>query len=148
MIRNPLSVRLLKSATFLLGALVLFEQAGQAAGTEPLNFFKNWFITGDVKMAGVGLRGVGDVNGIAHGTIHMAGVPADAEVLSAYLYWATDETTASPGAINGTFDNVAITGTVLGANPACWSSGGTGGPSGGSARAYRADVRPILQKDP
>src|SRR5215831_11331185 len=114
MIRNPLSVRLLKSATFLLGALVLFEQAGQAAGTEPLNFFRNWFLTGDVKMAGVGLRGVGDVNGKAHGTINMAGVPADAEVLSAYLYWGGEETTSSPGAMNGKFDGVDITGTVLG----------------------------------
>jgi hypothetical protein len=134
----------------------MFGQVGQAAGPEPLNFFRNWFLTGDVRMAGVGMRGVGDVNGMAHATINMNNVPPDAEVLSAYLYWSTSEIAPSPIGAHGQFRGVDITGTPLGTsssanpNPACWSSGGTSGAANSAGRAYRADVRALLplDKDP
>ena len=154
MSRNVFSLNWLRNATLVTFAfLVMFGQIGQAAGTEPLNFFRNWFLTGDVRMAGVGMRGVGDANGMAHATINMNNVPDGAEVLSAYLYWATEEIAPSPIGANGFFRGVAITGTPLGTsssanpNPACWSSGGTPGAANSAGRAYRADVRGILPQD-
>jgi hypothetical protein len=157
MSRNVFSLNWLRNATLVTFAfLVMFAQVGQAAGTEPLNFFRNWFLTGDVRMAGVGLRSLGGPDGMAHGTIQMNNVPADGEVLSAYLYWATEEVAPSPIGMNGSFKAagttvaVPIVGTPLGnttTNPACWSSGGTPGAANSTGRAYRADVRAILQKD-
>src|SRR5262249_48048209 len=149
--RNVFLLNWLRNATLVTFAfLVMFAQVGQSAGTEPLNFFRNWFLTGDVRMAGVGLRSLGGPDGMAHGTIQMNNVPADGEVVSAYLYWATEEVAPSPAGMNGTFRGVAIVGTPLGnttTNPACWSSGGTPGAANSTGRAYRADVRAILQKD-
>src|SRR3954451_11832877 len=58
----------------------------QGAPGDALSFFKNYFITGDYVVAGVGLRGAG-VNGIATGTIKVANVPPNADVVAAFLYW-------------------------------------------------------------
>ena len=47
-----------------------------AIGGNSLSFFKNYFVTGDYAVAGVGLRGRG-VGGFAPANINMAGVPAN-----------------------------------------------------------------------
>src|SRR5262249_44073888 len=84
----------------------------------------------------------------------MNNVPADGEVLSAFLYWQTEEIAPSPIGANGFFRGVAITGTPLGTssspnpNKACWSSGGTPGAANSAGRAYRADDRALLPQDP
>src|SRR5437870_8975122 len=88
------------AAPFALGFVMLFAQSGgHAQAADALNFFKNYFITGDYVVGGVGLRGTG-VNGFATGTINMtnAAVPQGAEVLGAFLYWETVETTNLLGA--------------------------------------------------
>src|SRR5215475_4788561 len=54
------------------GLLILFAQLGQAQ--DPLQFFKNYFVTGDYAVAGVGLYGQG-VNGYATNTLTITGVP-------------------------------------------------------------------------
>src|SRR5207302_9034440 len=71
-------------------AILLLSMSGQAAAADALIFFKNYFITGDYVVGGVGLRGTG-VNGFATGTINMtnAAVPPGAEILGAFLYWET-----------------------------------------------------------
>jgi len=113
-----------------------------------LRFFKNYFVTGDYAVAGVGLRGQG-AGGFAQGTINLSTVPAGADVIAAFLYWQTVELTANPSSINGFFRSKAIVGKALGdpRNAACWSSGGTTGPSGSSGRVYRADVLRYLPID-
>ncbi len=58
-------------------SLALLTQAGsstRAQTPDALRFFKNYFITGDYVVGGVGLRGQG-VNGIATGSIAIQGVP-------------------------------------------------------------------------
>jgi len=135
-----------------------FVQSGDAA--DLLKFFKNYFVTGDFAVAGTGLRGTG-VGGWATGTINMTGVPCTlgnqyvtcntpgavpADVVAAFLYWQTNETTNSPGSRVGYFDGGKILGKAVGDSAACWSSGGTNPQTFG--RIYRADVLRRLTIDP
>jgi len=46
-----------------------------------LAFFKNYFITGDYVVGGVGLAGSG------RGDILIEGVPAGTDIAAAFLYW-------------------------------------------------------------
>jgi len=135
------------------------------AGTNPLNIFKNYFVTGDYVVAGW-VEGAPDGTGFAPGFINLpdtkqpdqtaagvpAIVPAGADIVGAYLYWATVESNQSSFAGKQAFFNTySITGTVLGNPnaPTSWSSGGCSGSSNGSKtmRTYRADVRPYLPLD-
>jgi len=153
------------TALFSFGLLALFVQVGRAQ--DPLQFFKNYFVTGDYAVAGVGLYGQG-INGFASNTLAMTGVPCTAggpgpgttldaacatagaipaEPIAAFLIWQSIETTPSPSSANGWFRNWPITGSVAG-NPqglGCWSNGGTN-PSG-FLRVYIADVLRFLPFD-
>src|SRR5262249_28261564 len=62
-----------------------------------LNFFKNYFVTGDYVAAGVGPQHAG-ANGSATGTttIDAAQTPAGAEIVAAYLYWQTISSSGTP----------------------------------------------------
>jgi hypothetical protein len=138
------------------------------SGTNPLTISNNYFVTGDYVVAGVGLRGLG-VNGYATkqftmpdaNSVPSTGVPAGADIVAAFLYWETVESsqTAFAGQ-NGFFRPVLqggpatgypITGVVLGNPnaPVSWSSGGCSGNAQGSKtmRVYGADVRPLLPLD-
>ena len=135
------------------GFLVLLTQPGAGQQASGLSFFKNYFVTGDYTVAGVGLRGTG-VNGIATGEIHFTGanaVPPNADVLAAFLYW---ETVITPNSVTGTsgakFRGNDISAVAKELNPSgtapCWSSGGATGDANGAhvMKAYRADVLPFL----
>ena len=133
-----------------------------SAATQPLKFFKNYFVTGDYVVAGVGLWGRG-VNGVATGSITIGGVPTDAEVLAAFLYFQVvtsdgPETGAGRATFNGHLLSVpgppaiptpggtlAAIGNPFGTSP-CWSEGGGTGSSGGSKKTYlyRVDVKRFL----
>ena len=156
--------RRLMPATAALGLLLVFGFAQPGlAQTNPLTLFKNYFVTGDYVVGGVGLRGLGDATGFATGTISIpdpnsvpaTGVPPGADIVAAFLYWETVEKDKSTLAgKNGFFNGYAITGTILGnlTAPPSWSSGGCSGTSNGNnatttMRAYRADVRPFLPVD-
>src|SRR6516225_4447632 len=62
--------------------LVPFAQVGRASDAH--QYFKNYFVTGDYVVAGVGLRGTGassgPLAGFATGTINMSGVPCTSAV--------------------------------------------------------------------
>ena len=139
----------------LFSCAALFAPSGRA---EDLHYFKNYFVTGNYAVAGVGLYATG-VNGWATGTIDMMSkVPAGADIVAAYLYWETVERTATPSSANGFFDFYTdsngnqqpnpIVGDVVGNpnTPPCWSQGGTAGP-GTWLRVYRADVLRYLNID-
>ena len=142
-----------------LGLVSLLAQSVFAqSGSDSLTFFKNYFVTGDYVVGGVGLRGRGDLTGFATGTIGIpdqnsvpaAGVPAGADIVGAFLYWQTVEKSQSARAgQNGFFNGYAIAGKLLGNNnaPVSWSGGGCAGSSNGTTtlRTYRADVRPLLK---
>ena len=138
---------------------VSLRPMAQQTGTDGLSFFKNYFITGDYVTAGVGLRGQG-VNGTATGQIPISGVPADADVVAAWLYWqvVTKETIGpDAGALGVSFNGLPLStpdgpiGRVLdqtGTSP-CWSSGGGTGASGGVHKTYTysADVLRFFSYD-
>ena len=146
------------------GAVVLgLVQSGpplraQSAPPDALSFFKNYFITGDYAIGGVGLRGQG-VNGIASGVIQMSGVPEGAEIAAAFLYWqAVSKDAAGPDAASlpVTFNGRPLKsadgpyGKQLGSGTApCWSGGGGTGSSGGTNKTYtyRSDVMRLLDVD-
>ena len=86
------------------------------------------------------MRGIG-VNGVATGTINIAGVPANADIIAAYVYWETlgsgQNGTFLP---QGTTQINNITGTALGtvASP-CWPQP--------TITVYRADVLQYFARD-
>ena len=81
------------AAGVLAAALVAHPAHAQNA----LNHFKNYFVTGDYVAVGVGLQHTG-VNGLATGTLTVdpSQIPADAEVVAAYLYWQTISSSGTP----------------------------------------------------
>src|SRR5262245_54117553 len=164
---RTLSLRALLRAAFFfsLAFLFSFEQVGTAA--DALQYYRNFFVTGDTVAGGVGLSKQGVYspslgNYFATGTINIGGsgpngsepLPAvngrPAEVVAAFLYWQSDEPAGSnPSAMNGFFDfdqngqPNPIEGRVLGDpnNPSCDFNSRYG-------RGYSADVLRFLQKDP
>ena len=168
--RTRRAARKMTLALYLLAFLLLiaFRQPGFAQTTPPLNFENNYLVTGDYVVSGVGLRGLGS-NGFATkqftmpdaNSVPSTGVPSGADIVAAWLYWATVESsqTAFVGQ-NGFFRPVftggpargyPITGVVLGNPnaPVSWSSGGCSGSSQGSKtmRVYAADVSRFLPQD-
>jgi hypothetical protein len=139
-----------KQALFIsLLLLTLNVQSGQAA--DALKFFKNYFVTGDYAVAGVGIRGTGGnaapavlapTNIVyATGTIQMSGVPPGADIVAAYLYWETIAPVGSPPTAlqAGTFQGFKILGNpIQGANAptACYGYGdGNGQGDANSAQS-------------
>lgn len=155
------AMRLTIAACLVIVGLAPLSRA--QSGTNPLNLFKNYFVTGDYVVAGWS-EAAPDGSGYAPGTISIpdakqpmqAGVPSTvpvgANIIAAYLYWATVEGNQSSFAGQSAFFNgYAVSGTVLGNPnaPTSWSSGGCSGSAQGSKtmRTYRADVRPFLPID-
>jgi hypothetical protein len=155
------------AATIALLSVFLLAQTGlaQTGTTAPLYFGNNYFVTGDYVVGGVGLRGLGDGSGYAPGIINIpdanwksntgttTGVPPGADIVAAFLYWETVESSQAPYAgQNGFFRGYPISGVVLGNPnaPVAWSSGGCSGNSQGSKtiRAYRAEVSGLLPVAP
>src|SRR5260370_6733846 len=163
--RGPISWgRLLMRTTAALGLLLVFgfPQPGLAQ-TNQLILFKNYFVTGDyvvggwVKGSSNGTLATGTINipdtvqGQATG-VPSPGVPVGADIVAAFLYWETVESTSqapNPGK-NGFFNSYAISGSFLpSATPNAPTSSSNGGCSGSAQAAktiqgYRADVRALL----
>lgn len=141
----------------LLALVAVLAQSMQAQATSQLKFFKNYFVSGDYVVGGVGLRGTGGPDGFSSNTYIAIPdpntpamfVPDGADIVAAYLYWQTVEKSQSAFAgQNGFFNGYAISGKALGNlnAPVSWSAGGCAGNSNGTTtlRTYRADVRPFL----
>jgi hypothetical protein len=156
--------RLIRTATAVGLLLVLgCAQKGFAQTPLPLSLSNNYIVTGDYVVGGVGLRGLGDGSGFATGTINIPDpaayatnvplqqVPAGADIVAAYLYWSTVETSGTFAGKNGFFQGYPITGATLGnpKAPVSWSSGGCSGSSQGSKTmvTYRAEVSSLIPVD-
>lgn len=152
---------------FLFAQTTMAQSAAAQPCSTPLCLSNNYFVTGDYVVGGVGLRGLG-VNGLATRRINIPDqvqpnatkVPDGADIVAAFLYWQTVESSQTSFAgQNGFFGPVVngqpflypIQGAILGNPnaPVSWSSGGCSGSSQGSKtiRTYRADVRPFLTLD-
>src|SRR5690348_7389286 len=164
-----MSVMLMLLSIFVFAPPAMAQNAAAQACPTPLCLSNNYFVTGDYVVGGVGLRGLGGANGLATGTINIpdkvqpnaTSVPAGADIVAAFLYWQTVESSQTsfagqngffgPVQANGQIVTYPIQGTILGNPnaPVSWSSGGCSGSSQGSKtiRTYRADVRPYLSLD-
>ena len=131
-----------------LGFALLAAQPGQAQGS--LQFFKNYFITGDYAVGGASLWQKGSVNGNASVQISVAGVPEGADILAAYLYVQTAETDQWSGIDHATFNGYDLgpgssslakaLNWELATTP-CWT---VAYPGGRRLVTYRADVLRFL----
>lgn len=141
------------------GALLLQLQQGaplSAQAPDALTFFKNYFITGDYVVGGVGLRGQG-VNGTATGAITIAGVPEGADVVAAFLYWQVVLAADNPdaGSVPVTFNHHPLSsaegpfGKVIGAETArsCWSGPPEEVDNMRRNYSFRADVLRLFDID-
>src|SRR5262245_8723009 len=92
------------SALVCVCCLFFCAEAGRAQSSPPLKIFRNYFVTGDYVVAGW-VEQTPDGSGFATGTISVPDnlqaikanqapqkVPAGADIVAAYLYWATVET--------------------------------------------------------
>jgi hypothetical protein len=140
-VRRVLIALCSKSATILgLGFLALFVQVASAQG--PLNYFQNYFVTGDYVVGGVGGLSTQGPNPTA--TIPPISVPCTsgpgllasvvpctakgavpADIIAAFLYWETIEPTSSttPTATAGTFDANLTSGLNINPEPTVPMSG-------------------------
>ncbi len=134
------------------GVLVLSAGAIRtSAQVGPLAFFKNYFITGDYVVGGVGLSGSG------RGDISIQDVPPGTDIAAAFLYWqVVDKGNRGPDAgglgvtfrghplssANGPFGKLLLAGGTA----ACSSGGGTSDSN--RTYSYRADVLRYLDVDP
>lgn len=136
-----------------MALLAMLGMAGPAALAQQakLGFFKNYFVTGDYVAAGVALQQKG-VNGIATGRIRIepSQIPADAEIVAAFLYFQIISTSDKPDPAmllkdarfkGNPIGDYAFLVSDAGSAP-CWSSGGGTGASNGLRRAwsYRVDA--------
>ena len=98
-------MQLNKIAFFLFAAFLLLSvRAGDA---QELTFFKNYFVTGGYVVGSQDLQPQDSVGGMVSGTIPMAGVPLNADILAAFLYWETI-TDGVPTSVTATFRGQAI----------------------------------------
>jgi len=139
----------------LLAATTAYAQSA-AATPNPLPYSKGFLVTGDYVVGGVDFTpqaNPADANGFATGTISISGVPADADIVGAYVYWEA-VFSAVPGmspAAGVKFRGSPISQTAikvsafqLSSNPAtCW---GAAGSTGAFVADYRADVLYLLPK--
>ena len=149
---------MLAAAAF--GLLLAFVFATPTSGqvVNGLTPSKNYFVTGDYVVGGwdltTGTIKIPDTVQAQATGVASPGVPVGADIVAAFLYWETVESSSQlpphPGQ-TGSFNGFAITGTILGNQnaPTSWSNGGCGGSNGGvkTIVAYRADVRPFLPVD-
>src|SRR5712691_10454365 len=82
-----------------LAALVA-QQHGHAQTQNPLPYSNGFLVTGNYVVGGVDIDSSLAVNGFRTSTIPMSGtgntVPANADILAAYLYWETIDLLGSP----------------------------------------------------
>src|SRR5688500_12653602 len=143
-----------RASVLAIGLAVLFAQPGGNAQAPPISlpFSNSYLITGNYVVGSVDLQG-----GSIEGVINMEGVPPNAVVLSAFLYWemiladpVTPAQLTAPPKFRGETINMADVEvvktsdtTLSGPTASCFSSGGG---QGAVYRMYklRADVRKLL----
>ena len=138
-----------------LGVVVLMmlsQTAGRAENHDQLDFRRGFLITGNYVAGGVDLTENAHpiVDGFSTGTIPISGVPAEADIVAAYLFWETitlqsDLSQAAGVQFRGTTLDINDVNTVTrvtensGATTPCW---GSGVPL--ARHIFRADVLRLL----
>jgi hypothetical protein len=86
-----------KAGLFALGLAAIFAQiGGEAAPPIPpsppgdaLPYSRSYLVTGDYAVGGVDTVGKSAMGGFVTSSVPMSGVPANADIIAAYLYWET-----------------------------------------------------------
>src|SRR5262245_2038623 len=129
--------------------LLLLQMSGRAHDDDDaaLPYAKGYLLTGNYVVGGIDLQTEKRQNGFLTGAIPMAGVPANGEILAAFLYWETISTNISQ--VNGAkFRGQPI--TVVKASSqklsaprsSCWNAGTTYPTP--TLTMFRADVLRLL----
>ena len=118
-----------------------------AAAQDALPFAKSYTLAGDYAVGGVDLAPVAGGSGFLTGTIRMSGIPENADILAAFLYWETISTAKSQ--VDGArFRGAPLTvvkassAQLTGASAACKPI--TGPSAVPTMTMYRADVLHLL----
>ena len=134
--------------------LLFAQMGGRAQTADPLSYSFGYLVTGDYAVGSVDLHqstNPVDVNtGLATGTISINGVPEDADIVAAYLYWETITLTANPGQAiakfrghdiptNGVLELKDSSKPLVDNTATCWSSG-----TPLTMHQFRADVLRFL----
>jgi hypothetical protein len=117
------------STTFQQLGLQLVQNA-----PSPTSLTPSFQITlpGDYAAAGVGLRGN------TSGTIHITGIPANATVVQAFLYWGMLDNGLEPSLGQLSLNSTPVTGIVIGSGPdTCWGRS--------NSFTFRADVTSLVK---
>ena len=80
-------VKLRLQAAAVRACCILFLIAGAAHAQDALPFAKSYTVTGNYMVGGVDVAARNAVNGFVTDTIPMKGVPENADILAAFLYW-------------------------------------------------------------
>ena len=124
------------AALFVLALVFLRTQVGGQAPPDPLQYAGGFLVTGDYAVGNVDFTNPTNPSsgGFSTATINISGVPANADILAAYLYWETIDRTvvtnpeagvqfrgsnvvdAEVGLVSRTFENLAN-------HSPCFSSG-------------------------
>src|SRR5215472_8903136 len=128
--------------------LVVTELPGFAQSGDALPFAKGFLVSGNYVVGGIDLDPKTASSGFVSGTIPMSGVPDDAEILGAYLYWemiSTNTAQVDGAMFRGQRLTVVKSSSMLlnPANAPCWSSGGGSGAIY-TMTMFRADVLHLL----
>jgi hypothetical protein len=120
----------------------------QAPADDALPFTRSYFVTGNYVVGGVDLLPASQTGGFITATIPMSGVPANADILAAFLYWETISTPdfdISGALFRGQPMKIEQSAAMLPDPTAapCWSSGGGSGAQY-QLTMHRADVRRLL----
>src|SRR5688572_10434979 len=131
---------------FVMGCVLSIPHA--ALAQDALPFTQSYSITGNYVVGGVDLAPQSQANGFVTGTINMTGVPANADILAAYMYWETIWTQpeqAEGARFRGSAVNAVASSShqLSGATAPCLSSGG-GADGTYTMTMYRADVLRLL----
>src|SRR3954468_1104072 len=141
--RSATAVLILFVVTMLVGGQRVLAQTPDA-----LPFSKGFLVTGNYTVGSVDLNPKAAAGGRVSGTVSMSGVPADGEILAAYLYWEMISTNVAQvdGALFRGSPITVVKASPLALNPAnapCWSSGGGSGATY-TMTMFRADVLHLL----
>jgi hypothetical protein len=142
-----LNVRFAALIVALGSALLITQPVVQTEATDALPYAKGFLITGDYAVGSVDLAPASGGGGFLTGTIPMSGVPANADILAAYLYWETISTNASQldfPKFRGQPIVVAKASTkpLTPSTAPCWSGGSSNASY--SMTMFRADVLRLL----
>ena len=130
-------------------ALLCALPCAQAQAADALPLAKTYLVTGNYVVGSVDFDPRTAVNGSITGTVPMSGVPANADILAAFLYWEMISTQTpllvAPAKFNN-FDLNVVKGSgqaLTGNTASCWSSGGGSGATY-TMTMFRADVLRFL----